>query len=67
MVLYGESKAGNTKNICRKRGSNEEHFYSALTETAGKWRYKESDRVKKEESERRDLRTAYYLHDASLL
>ena len=47
VVLSGESKAGSTKNNCRRRFSNEEHFYSALTETAGKWRYKgRSDRVK---------------------
>ena len=68
MVLSGGGEAGKTKNMCQKGGSNEEHFYSVLTETAGKWRYKErSDRVEKEESERRDLRTAYYLHAASLL
>lgn len=48
MVLSGESKPGNTKNIRRKIFSNEEHFFSSLTETGGKWSYKErSDRVKK--------------------
>ncbi len=47
-VVSGESEAGNTKKICRKRGSNEEHFYFVLTETAGKWRCKErSDRTEK--------------------
>lgn len=35
MVSSGESKAQNTKNICKKTDSNEEHFYSVLTETAG--------------------------------
>lgn len=51
-----------------ERGSDGERFCFVLTETAGKWRHKErSDREKQEESESRDLRTAYYLHTASLL
>lgn len=55
VVSSGESKAQNTKNICKKTDSNEEHFYSVLTEAAGKWRYKgRSDRLK-EKKVRREI------------
>lgn len=40
-----------------------ERFYSGLTETVGKKRYKKrSDEMEETKSEGKDLRAAYYLH-----
>lgn len=66
-ALLEKSKVGNTKDDCGGARDDGERLYFVLTETAVKWRYKERrDRRKQEESESRDLRTAYYLHVASL-